>query len=62
MPAKSKEQQRLFGMVRKCQKTGDCASGKIARIADDISPKVAKEFAHTKHKKFKEWLDEKHPE
>ena len=50
MPAKSKSQQRFFGMVHACQKTGDCASSKIKKVAGDISHKDADDFASTKHK------------
>jgi hypothetical protein len=72
MPSKSKSQQRLFGMVRACQKTGNCASPEVEKIADSMTKKDAKEFAKTNHKglpnkakkrkkvkKFSEWIDEK---
>jgi hypothetical protein len=70
MPSKSRSQQRLFGAVHRCQKTGKCSSPKIKKIADSISKKDAKDFAKTKHKglpkkvknkkgKFTEWLDKK---
>lgn len=70
MPAKSKKQQKFFGMVHKCQKTGECASEKIKKIADSISKKDAKDFAATKHEDlpekkevyfptFQEWLESK---
>jgi len=49
MPAKSKSQQRLFGMVHACQKYGKCASGEVSKIAGSISAKDAEEFASTKH-------------
>jgi hypothetical protein len=71
MPSKSKSQQRFFGLVRKCQKTGECLSPKIKKVADNISNKDAKDFASTKHKglpnkrkrkTFKEYLEIKHPE
>jgi hypothetical protein len=50
MPSVSKKQQRLFGMVRKCQKTGVCLSPNIKKMADSISPKAVRDFAKTKHK------------
>lgn len=50
MPSKSKSQQRFFGMVHACQKTGDCASPEVKKVAGDISYKDADEFASTKHK------------
>ena len=71
MPAKSKSQQRLFGLVRKCQKTGECDSPEIKKVSKSISSKDAKKYASTKHKglpekkkkkkakTFKEWLVEK---
>ncbi len=71
MPSKSKSQQRFFGLVRKCQKTGECLSPKIKKVADNISQKDAKDFAKTKHKglpkkakrkTFKEYVESKHPE
>lgn len=73
MPSKSKSQQRLFGMVHACQKTGRCASPEVERLAGEIGKKDAKDFAKTKHKglpnktekkrrrrkmkSFKEWLE-----
>jgi hypothetical protein len=71
MPSKSKSQQRFFGLVRKCQKTGECLSPKIKKVADNINKKDAKDFAKTKHKglpnkrkrkTFKEYLEVEHPE
>jgi len=50
MPAKSKSQQRLMGMVHDCQKNGNCASDKIQKIADSIKSSDATDFAETKHK------------
>ena len=60
MPAKSKEQQRLFGWVHAVQK-GECkdAPEKIKDIADSISKKDAKEFAETKHKGLPEKVKHK---
>lgn len=51
MPAKSKEQQRLFGMVHAYQK-GELKnpSKEVKDIAKTISKKDAKDFAETKHK------------
>lgn len=51
MPAKSKSQQRLFGMVHVYQK-GELkgASDEIKDIAKSISKKDAEDFAETKHK------------
>ena len=50
MPASSKSQQRLMGMVHACQKDGKCASDKISKIADSIKKSDATDFAETKHK------------
>ena len=51
MPAKSKAQQRFFGIVRAAQK-GEMKnpSDEVLDVADDISVKDAKKFAKTKHK------------
>lgn len=70
MPSVSRSQQRLFGAVHNCQKTGKCASTEIKKIAATISKKGAEDFAKTKHnnlpenktKKFKEWIEKNHPE
>ena len=59
MPAKSKAQQRLFGMVHAYQKGElDNPSKTIKKIGDNISFKKAKKFASTKHKKLPEKVDE----
>jgi len=50
MPSRSKSQQRLFGMVHACQKTGKCASPEVEKLAGEIGKKDAKDFAKTKHK------------
>jgi hypothetical protein len=47
MPAKSIRQRNLFALVSKCQKTGDCASDKILKIASSISHKAASDYAAT---------------
>jgi hypothetical protein len=67
MPSSSKSQQRLFGLIRKCQKEGKCLSPKIRKMAKKINPEAVRDFAKTKHKKlperkhesflnFKDWL------
>jgi len=52
-------------MVHACQKTGNCASPEIEKMADNMTKKAAKDFAKTKHKglpnraknrKFSAWL------
>ena len=48
--AKSRAQQRFFGMVRSFQKGEGVASPEVAKVADDISVKDAKKMAKTKHK------------
>lgn len=50
MPAVSKKQQRFFGMVHACQKSGNCASPEVKKVAGSISYNDADEFASTKHK------------
>jgi hypothetical protein len=49
MPSTSKSQQRLFGMVHVCQKKGKCSSPKIKKIAKEIDPQDAEDFASTSH-------------
>jgi len=51
MPAKSKTQQKFFGMVRAYQ-TGDMkdASPAIKKVAKTISKKDAEDIASTNHK------------
>ncbi len=58
MPASSKSQQRLMGMVDQCKKTGDCASSKIEKIANSMKSKDVKKFAKTKHKGLPEKVKE----
>ena len=51
MPAKSKSQQRFFGMVHAVQKGEmEAPSAEVADVASDISETAATEFASTKHK------------
>ena len=59
MPAKSKAQQRFFGMVRAAQKGEGASSPEVAKVADEISDKDAKKFAKTKHKGLPEKKVEK---
>lgn len=66
MPAKSKSQQRLFGMVHAYKKGELNTKGvdvdllkKIKKIAGGIKDKSAKKFAKTKHKGLPE-VKEKH--
>lgn len=62
MPAKSKSQQRLFGMahaVRKGEMKKSDAPKKVRKIADsNMTDKQIKDFAKTKHKGLKEYLKE----
>lgn len=64
MVAVSRSQQQFFGMVHKCQKTGECASDKVEKVAKNISKSDAKDFAKTKHKglpkhkTFKDFIEE----
>ncbi len=47
MPAKSREQQKLFFAVQNCQKTGNCPpSKKIRDIAKNMDPKDVEKFTH----------------
>ncbi len=47
--AKSKAQQRFFGMMKKCKEEGNC-SGEMQKKADSMSSKDIDDFASTKHK------------
>ena len=48
--AKSKSQQRFFGMVHAAQKGDEPASKEVEKAAKGMSKKDAKDFAKTKHK------------
>ena len=48
MPAKSKAQQRFFGVVKGIQKGGK-GTGKAKKAAKDMSPEDVDDFASTKH-------------
>ena len=51
MPAQSKAQQRFMGMVHAVQKGDmDAPSPEVAKAADSMSDKDAKDFASTSHK------------
>ena len=59
MPAKSKAQQRFFGMVRAAQKGEmENPSSEVLDAADSISVKDAKKMAKTKHKGLPEKVKE----
>jgi len=58
MPAVSRKQQKLFGMVHACQKTGKCASPEVKKIAGSIDYKDADKFASTKHKGLPEKVED----
>ena len=50
MPAKSKQQQKFFGVV-KAMKDGDIPKkGKAGDVADDMTKKEIDKYASTKHK------------
>lgn len=59
MPAVSKKQQQLFGIVHAYQTgklSGDKVSAQIKKIAKSISPEEAKKYASTSHASLKEIL------
>ncbi len=68
MPAKSKQQQKFFGVVRAMQKGDIPKKGEAGEVADDMKKKDVKDFASTKHKglpkkvkreqfmKLKDWI------
>lgn len=62
MPAKSKAQQRLFGMalaVRRGELKRSEVENSVLDIVDsDMTDKQIEDFAHTKHTSLKEWLNE----
>lgn len=63
MPAKSKAQQRLFGMVyavRKDKLDDDDVGGDVKKIANSkMTTKTIKKFAKTKHKNLPDYVKEK---
>lgn len=63
MPAKSKSQQRLFGMayaVRKGEMKRSEVSDEVLDIVDgEMTDKQIEDFAKTKHKSLKECLKER---
>ena len=64
MPAKSKKQQRFFGMIRNIQK--GLHKGKVPKdLADkakSIKPSAVEDYASTKHKDLPEKVDKKDKE
>jgi hypothetical protein len=50
MPAKSKAQQRFFGVVRGIQKGSSKGSKEAKKVAKDMKQKDVEDFASTKHK------------
>ena len=59
MPAVSKSQQSLFGMVRAAQRGELKASGKIKELAERMNPEAVRHFAATKTKGLPERKDKK---
>jgi len=62
MPAKSKQQQKFFGVVKAMQKGDIPKKGGAGEVADDMDKKEVDKMASTKHKglpkKIKEMIDE----
>ena len=50
MPAKSKQQQKYFGVVKAMQKGDIPKKGEAGDVADDMSKKEVDKYASTKHK------------
>ena len=50
MPAKSKQQQKFFGVVKAMQKGDIPKKGAAGKVASDMSKKDVSDFASTKHK------------
>ena len=59
MPAKSKKQQRFFGMVHARQKGKDVGGPEVEKVAKDIDYEDADDFASTKHKGLPEKKEKK---
>ena len=49
MPAKSKAQQKFFGVVKGIQKGTGKGTGKAKKAASDMDPSDVDDFASTKH-------------
>tara|TARA_R110002012_G_scaffold283634_1_gene474049 strand:+ start:1413 stop:2582 length:1170 start_codon:yes stop_codon:yes gene_type:complete len=62
MPAKSKQQQKFFGVVKAMQKGDIPKKGEAGEVADDMNKKEVDKMASTKHKglpkKIKEMVEE----
>ena len=50
MPAKSKQQQKFFGVVRAMQKGDIPKKGEAGEVAKDMKKTDVKDIASTKHK------------
>ncbi len=50
MPAKSKQQQKFFGVVKSMQKGDIPNKGEAGDVADDMDKKDVDKMASTKHK------------
>jgi len=50
MPAKSKQQQKFFGVVKSMQKGDTPKKGEAGEVADDMTNKEVDKMASTKHK------------
>jgi len=50
MPAKSKQQQRFFGVVKAMQSGDIPKKGEAGEVASDMSKKEVDKYAGTKHK------------
>ena len=52
MPAKSKQQQRFFGVVKAMQSGDIPKKGEAGEVADDMTRKEVDKYAKTKHKRL----------
>ena len=59
MPAKSKKQQRFFGMVHARQKGKNVGGPDVEKVAKEIDVNDAEDFASTKHKGLPEKVEKK---
>lgn len=58
MPAKSKQQQKFFSVVRAMQKGDMPKKGDAGEVADDMKKKDVKKMAKTKHKRLPQTIKE----
>ena len=58
MPAKSKQQQKFFGVVKAMQKGDIPKKGAAGKVAKSMTKKDVDKYASTKHKNLPDTVDE----